>query len=50
MNEVPVIKCLGVQMDNELSWKSHVEYILPKLSSAIFIIWILSYFFSLNTL
>jgi hypothetical protein len=38
MNEVPEIKFLGIQIDNKLNWKSHVEYILPKLSSAIFVI------------
>lgn len=50
MNEVPGIKFLGLQIDNKLNWKSHVEYILPKLSSAIFVIRSLSYFMSLETL
>jgi hypothetical protein len=48
MNEVPVIKFLGLQIDRSLDWKSHVEYILPKLSSAIFLIRSLSYFISKN--
>jgi hypothetical protein len=33
MNEVSEIKFFGMQIDNILNWKSHVEYILPKLSS-----------------
>jgi hypothetical protein len=50
MNEVPEIKFLGIQIDSKLNWKSHVEYILPKLSSAIFVIRSLSYFMSSETL
>jgi hypothetical protein len=50
MNEVPEIKFLGIQIDNKLNWKSHVEYILPNLSSAIFVIRSLSYFMSSETL
>jgi hypothetical protein len=50
MNEVCEIKFLGIQIDNKLNWKSHVEYILPKLSSAIFVIRSLSYFMSSETL
>jgi hypothetical protein len=50
MNEVPEIKFLFIQIDNELNWKSHVEHNLPKLSSAIFVIRSLSYFMSLETL
>jgi hypothetical protein len=50
MNDVPVITFLGIQIDNKLNWKSHVEYILPKLSSSIFVIRSLSYFMNLKTL
>jgi hypothetical protein len=46
INEVPVIKLLGLQIDKNLNWKSHVEYILPKLSSASFVSVIVSYFMS----
>ena len=46
INEVSVITFLGLQIDKNLDWKSHVEYILPKLSSAIFVIRSLSYFMS----
>jgi hypothetical protein len=49
MNEVPEIKFLGIQID-KLNWKSHVEYILPELSSAIFVIRSLPYFMSSETL
>jgi hypothetical protein len=50
MNEVPVITFLCIQIDKNLVWKSHVEYILPKLSSAIFVIRSLSYLLSIKTL
>jgi hypothetical protein len=50
MNEVPVIKCLGIQLDKNLDWKSHVEYIIPKLCSAIFVIRSFSYFMSIKSL
>jgi hypothetical protein len=50
MNEVPVTKLLGIQIDNKLNWKNHVDYILPKLSSAIFVIRSLSCFMSSKTL
>ena len=46
INEVSVIKFLGLQIDKNLDWKTHIEYILPKLSSAIFVIRSLSYFMS----
>jgi hypothetical protein len=50
MNEVPVITFLDIQIDKNLDWKSHVEYILPKLSSASFVIRSLSYFMSTKAL
>jgi hypothetical protein len=50
MNEVPEIIFLGIQIDNKLNLKSHVEYILPKLISAIFVIMSFSYFMSSETL
>jgi hypothetical protein len=50
VNEVPEIKFLGIQIDDRLNWKSHMEYILPKLSSAIFVIRSLAYFMSSETL
>jgi hypothetical protein len=50
MTEVPVIKFSGIQIDKNLNWKSHLEYILPKLISAIFVIRSLSYFMNSKTL
>jgi hypothetical protein len=50
MNELSEVKFLSIQIDNELNWKSNVEYILPELSSAIFVIRSLSYFMSSETL
>ncbi|KAJ8868929.1 hypothetical protein PR048_030470 [Dryococelus australis] len=38
MNETAVIKFLGLKVDNFLNWKSHIAYILPKLSSACFVL------------
>jgi hypothetical protein len=32
------IKFLGLIIDNTLSWKDHIDYILPKLSSACYAI------------
>jgi hypothetical protein len=34
--EVLTTKFLGLQIDNNLNWKKHIEYIIPKLSSASF--------------
>jgi hypothetical protein len=50
MTEVPAIKFLSIQIDKNLNWKSHLEYILPKLSSAIFVIRSFSYFMHTKTL
>ena len=50
MSEVPELKFLGTQIDSKLNWKSHVEYIIPKLSSDIFVIRNLSYFMNSEAL
>jgi hypothetical protein len=36
IKETASIKFLGMQIDNHLSWKIHVEHIIPKLSGAGF--------------
>jgi vacuolar-type H+-ATPase subunit B/Vma2 len=36
IEEVETTKFLGLQADNNLNWKTHVLYIIPKLSSACF--------------
>jgi hypothetical protein len=36
IQEVLTPKFLGLQIDNNLNWKKHIEYIIPKLSSACF--------------
>jgi len=41
ISEVPDTKFLDVQIDNYLNWKCHIDQILPKLSTAGFVI---SYF------
>ena len=43
ISEVPSTKFLGVQIDNHLIWKCHIDQILPKLSTASFVIRQLSY-------
>jgi hypothetical protein len=34
--EVETTKFLGLQVDNNLNWKTHIQYIVPKLSSTCF--------------
>jgi hypothetical protein len=36
IEEVETTKFLGLQVDNNLNWKIHIQYIIPKLSSARF--------------
>jgi hypothetical protein len=36
IEEVLTTKFLGLQIDNNLNWKKHIEYIIPKLSLACF--------------
>jgi hypothetical protein len=36
IKEVVRTKFHGLQIDNNLNWKKHIEYIIPKLSSACF--------------
>jgi hypothetical protein len=36
IEEVETTKFLGLQVDNKLNWKTHIQYIIPKLSSACF--------------
>jgi hypothetical protein len=36
IEEVEANKFLGLQTDNNLNWKKHIKYIIPKLSSACF--------------
>jgi hypothetical protein len=50
ISAVPNTKFLGVQIDNHLNWKCHVQYILPKLSNASFVIRQLFYILNLKTL
>jgi hypothetical protein len=49
-SEVPDTKLLGVQIDNHLNWKCHIDWILPKLSTAGFVIRQLFYVLNLKTL
>jgi hypothetical protein len=36
IEEVETTKFLGLQIDNNLKWKTHIQCIIPKLSSACF--------------
>jgi hypothetical protein len=36
IEEVEANKFLGLQIDKHLNWRKHIEYIIPKLSSACF--------------
>jgi len=36
--EVEPIKFLGLQLDNQISWKKHVQHLIRKLSAACFLI------------
>ena len=50
ISEVPDTKFLGVQIDNHLDWKCHIDRILPKLSTTGFVIRQLFYVLTLKTL
>ena len=49
ISEVPETKFLGVQIDNDLNWRCHIDRILPKLSTAGFVIRQLFYALNLET-
>jgi len=44
------IKFLGLTLDNSLSWKKHIEAIVPKLSAAAFAMRAVQPFLSLDSL
>jgi hypothetical protein len=43
------IKFLGIYINDSINWSCHIEYIIPKLSSACYIIRNIKPFMSLNT-
>jgi hypothetical protein len=43
-------KFLGLTVDNALSWRSHIDAIIPKLSSASFSMRVVKPFLSQNSL
>jgi len=44
------IKLLGITIDNTLTWKTHIEMIIPKLSVASFVVRPIKSFVMLDTL
>jgi len=50
ISEVPNTKFLGMQIDNHLNWKCHIDQILPKLSTVSFVIRQLFYILDSETL
>jgi hypothetical protein len=38
ISSVKETKFLGLIIDNAVSWKGHIDYIIPKLSSACYVI------------
>jgi hypothetical protein len=43
------IKFLGIQINNKINWKYHIEHILPKLSTVCYVMWSVKAYMSLNT-
>jgi hypothetical protein len=50
ISSVKETKFLGLITDNTLSWKGHIDYIIPKLSSACYVIRTIKPYVSQNTL
>jgi hypothetical protein len=50
LTTVDSIKFLGLILDNSLSWKKHIEAIVPKLSAATFAVRFVQPFLSLDSL
>ena len=48
LTTVDSIKFLGLTLDNSLSWKKHIEAMVPKLSAATFAIRVVQPFFVLR--
>jgi hypothetical protein len=50
VTKIPEITFLGIKIDSSLKWRAHVDSILPKLSSAVFVLRKLFYILDLETL
>ena len=50
LTTVDIVKFLGLSLDNSLSWRKHIEAIIPKLSIATFATRVVQPFLSLDSL
>ena len=50
LTTVDSMKFLGLYLDNSLSWRKHIEAIVPKLSAATFAMRVVQSFLSLDSL
>jgi hypothetical protein len=50
ITEIPEIKFLGITVYSSLKWRAHMDSVLPKLSSAVFVLRKLSYILDLEML
>ena len=50
IHEIKEIKFLGVVLDNDLKWNSHIEYIAKKISKSVSILKMLKFTFPSNVL
>jgi hypothetical protein len=50
IEEAVHLKFLGIQIDNHLNWKDHIDQIIPKLSAACYMVRQMYYICNNNTL
>jgi hypothetical protein len=50
IEEAIITKFLGMQIDNHLNWKNHIDQILPKLGAACFAVRNLSHTLNIDVL
>jgi hypothetical protein len=50
IEETVSTQCLGLQIDNYIHWKNHIEQMIPKLRAVCYAVWPLVYISNINTL